>query len=158
MSSDVEEEEQQGEEKPFAVERAKTGRAKCKRCKCTIEKGEMRIGKYVTSFFADGKLMPAWHHVACLFEAFAKQRATTKRIDDPAENVKGWEQLSDDDRKIILDKLEEFEKSCRYHALDSLLVEEISLTFFTPLLVDLFASTRGSTFSRSRLVRLDLLD
>ncbi|CAL1678471.1 unnamed protein product [Lasius platythorax] len=112
MSSDVEEEEQQGEEKPFAVERAKTGRAKCKRCKCTIEKGEMRIGKYVTSFFADGKLMPAWHHVACLFEAFAKQRATTKRIDDPAEDVKGWEQLSDDDRKIILDKLEEFEKSC----------------------------------------------
>ncbi|XP_070172675.1 DNA ligase 3 isoform X2 [Polyergus mexicanus] len=113
MSSDVEEEEQQqqGDEKPFAAERAKTGRAKCKRCKCAIEKGEIRIGKYVTSFFADGKLMPAWHHVTCLFEAFAKQRATTKRIDDPAEDVKGWEQLSDDDRKLILDKLEEFEKS-----------------------------------------------
>ncbi|GAB1868521.1 DNA ligase [Camponotus japonicus] len=113
MSSDVEEEEsQQGEEKPFAVERAKTGRAKCKRCKCVIEKGEIRIGKYVTSFFADGKLMPAWHHVACLFDAFAKQRATTKRIDDPAEDVKGWELLSDDDRTVILNKLEEFEKSC----------------------------------------------
>src|SRR5436190_17689171 len=115
MSSDVEEQEgeqQQEEEKPFAVERAKTGRAKCKRCKCVIEKGEIRIAKYVTSFFADGKLMPAWHHVACLFEVFAKQRATTKRIDDPAEDVKGWEQLSDDDKKVILDKLEEFEKSC----------------------------------------------
>ncbi|XP_072763231.1 DNA ligase 3 isoform X2 [Anoplolepis gracilipes] len=123
MLSDVEEEEQQQEEeeeqqqeeeeeKPFAVERAKTGRAKCKKCKCAIEKGEMRIAKYVTSFFADGKLMPAWHHVACLFDVFAKQRATTKRIDDPAEDVKGWERLSDDDRKVILDKLEEFEKSC----------------------------------------------
>ncbi|KAL6424114.1 hypothetical protein ACFW04_009769 [Cataglyphis niger] len=111
MSSEVEEEEQQGEEKPFAVERAKTGRAKCKKCKCVIEKDEIRIGKYVMSFFADGKLMLAWHHVTCMFEAFAKQRATTKRIDDPAEDVKGWEQLSDDDRKLILDKLEEFEKS-----------------------------------------------
>lgn len=132
MSSDVEEEEQQqGEEKPFAVERAKTGRAKCKKCKCTIEKDEIRIGKYVTSFFADGKLMPAWHHVTCMFEAFAKQRATTKRIDDPAEDVKGWEQLSDDDRKLILDKLEEFEKSCEYHVFNSFSVKEI-FPFFTP--------------------------
>jgi len=109
-----EEDQQQQEEKPFAVERAKTGRAKCKRCKCAIEKGELRIGKYVASFFSDGKLMPVWHHVTCLFDAFAKQRASTKRIDDPAEDVKGWEQLSDDDRKVILDKLEEFEKSCNY--------------------------------------------
>ncbi|XP_011338328.1 DNA ligase 3 isoform X3 [Ooceraea biroi] len=110
MSSDVEEERQQ-EEKPFAVERAKTGRAKCKRCKCAIEKGEIRVAKYVTSFFSDGKLMPAWHHVTCMFEVFAKQRATTRRIDDPAEDVKGWEELSDDDKKVILDKLEELEKS-----------------------------------------------
>jgi DNA ligase-3 len=114
MSSDAEEEQQQQqeEEKPFAIERAKTGRAKCKRCKCTIEKGEIRIAKYITSFFSDGKLMPAWHHVTCMFEAFAKQRATTKRIGDPAEDVKGWEKLSHDDRKIILNKLEELEKSC----------------------------------------------
>ncbi|XP_018399416.1 PREDICTED: DNA ligase 3 [Cyphomyrmex costatus] len=111
MSTDDEDQQQQGEEKPFAVERAKTGRAKCKRCKCPIEKGEIRIAKYVASFFSDGKLMPAWHHVTCLFEAFAKQRASTKRIDDPMEDVKGWEQLSDDDKKVILDKLEAFEKS-----------------------------------------------
>ncbi|XP_012058666.1 PREDICTED: DNA ligase 3 [Atta cephalotes] len=111
MPTDDEDQQQQGEEKPFAVERAKTGRAKCKKCKCPIEKDEIRIAKYVTSFFSDGKLMPAWHHVTCLFEAFAKQRASTKRIEDPAEDVKGWEQLSDDDKKIIQDKLEEFEKS-----------------------------------------------
>ncbi|XP_011168982.2 DNA ligase 3 [Solenopsis invicta] len=112
MSSDEDQQQQQEEEeKPFVVERAKTGRAKCKRCKCPLEKDEIRIGKYVASFFSDGKLMPAWHHVTCMFEAFAKQRASTKRIDDPAEDVKGWEQLSDDDKKIILDKLEAFEKS-----------------------------------------------
>lgn len=113
MSSDVEEEQQQ-EEKPFAVERAKTGRAKCKRCKCPIEKGEIRIAKYVASFFSDGKLMPAWHHVTCMFDAFTKQRASTRRIDDPAEDIKGWEELSDDDRKIIRDKLQQLEKSCNY--------------------------------------------
>lgn len=116
MSSEVEGGDEQPPEKPFAVERAKTGRAKCKRCKCPIEKGEMRIGRYVTNFFADGKLLPAWHHVTCLFEAFAKQRATTQRIDDPAEDVGGWELLSDEDRQIVLDKLEEFEKACKYLA------------------------------------------
>ncbi|XP_014471668.1 PREDICTED: DNA ligase 3 [Dinoponera quadriceps] len=108
MSDDVEE---AGEDKPFVVERAKTGRAKCKKCKCTIEKDELRIGKLVVSFFSDGKLMPAWHHVACLMEVFAKQRATTKRIDDPEKDVKGWEQLSDEDKQLILDKLEELETS-----------------------------------------------
>lgn len=118
MSSDVEEDQQ--EEKPFAVERAKTGRAKCKRCKCAIEKGELRIARFVASFFSDGKLMAAWHHVNCLFDAFVKQRATTRRIDDPAEDVKGWELLSDDDKKVILDKLEELEKSCNYNARDSI--------------------------------------
>ncbi|XP_036142769.1 DNA ligase 3 [Monomorium pharaonis] len=111
MSDEEDQQQQQVEEKPFAVERAKTGRAKCKRCKCPIEKGEIRIARYVASFFSDGKLMPAWHHVTCLFDAFAKQRASTKRIDDPAEDVKGWDQLSDDDKQIVLDKLEAFEKS-----------------------------------------------
>ncbi|XP_011635363.1 DNA ligase 3-like [Pogonomyrmex barbatus] len=114
MASDAEEDRQQEEEKPFAVERAKTGRAKCKKCKCPIEKDQIRIGKFVTNFFSEGKLMPAWHHVTCLFDVFAKQRATTKKIDDPAEDVKGWDQLSDDDRKVILDKLVEFEKTCNY--------------------------------------------
>lgn len=102
------------QDKPFVVERAKSGRAKCKKCKCTIEKDELRMGKLVVSFFSEGKLMPAWHHVTCLFEVFAKQRATTKRIDDPEEDVKGWEQLSDEDKQIILEKLEELEKSCNY--------------------------------------------
>lgn len=142
MSSDEEDQQQQQqeEEKPFAVERAKTGRAKCKKCKCPIEKGEIRIAKYVTSFFSDGKLMPAWHHVTCLFDVFAKQRATTKKIDNPAKDVKDWEQLSDDDKKIILDKLEAFEKSCNY----SILREVISFVriIFIYSVTDLFMFSR----------------
>lgn len=101
------------EEKPFAVERAKTGRAKCKKCKCLIDKDTLRIAKLVASQFGDGK-MKAWHHVTCLFEVFAKQRATTKRIDDPEEDIAGWHDLCEEDRKIILQKNEEFENSGKY--------------------------------------------
>lgn len=100
------------EEKPFAVERAKSGRAKCKKCKCPIEKDTVRIAKLVANPFTDGK-MKAWHHLTCLFEVFAKQRATTKRIDDPAEDVSGWEDLSKEDKAIVLRMIEEFEKDSK---------------------------------------------
>lgn len=100
------------EEKLFAVERAKSGRAKCKKCKCPIEKDTVRIAKLVANPFTDGK-MKAWHHLTCLFEVFAKQRATTKKIDDPAEDVSGWEDLSKEDKAIVLRMIEEFEKNSK---------------------------------------------
>lgn len=100
------------EEKLFAVERAKSGRAKCKKCKCPIEKDTVRIAKLVANPFTDGK-MKAWHHLTCLFEVFAKQRATTKKIDDPAEDVSGWEDLSKKDKAIVLRMIEEFEKNSK---------------------------------------------
>ncbi|CAL7941000.1 unnamed protein product [Xylocopa violacea] len=103
------------EEKPFAVERAKTGRAKCKKCKCPIEKDTVRIAKLVANPFSDGK-MKAWHHLSCLFEVFAKQRATTKRIDDPEEDISGWEDLCAEDKTIVLEKIEEFENSSPFKA------------------------------------------
>ncbi|XP_026669281.1 DNA ligase 3 isoform X2 [Ceratina calcarata] len=102
--------EEKEEEKPFAVDRAKTGRAKCKKCKCPIEKDAIRIAKLMSNPFGDGK-MKAWHHLTCLFEVFAKQRATTKRIDDPEEDVSGWSDLCDEDRATILQKIEEFENA-----------------------------------------------
>lgn len=107
------------EEKPFAVERAKSGRAKCKKCKCPIEKDTVRIAKLVANPFTDGK-MKAWHHLTCLFEVFAKQRATTKRIDDPADDVSGWEDLSKEDKAIVLRMIEEFEKDSKSKNLLSL--------------------------------------
>ncbi|KOX79317.1 DNA ligase 3 [Melipona quadrifasciata] len=103
-------EERSEEEKPFAVERAKTGRAKCKKCKCPIERDAIRVAKLVANPFSDGK-MKAWHHLSCLFEVFAKQRASTKRIDDPEEDVSGWSELSDEDKATILRRIEEFENS-----------------------------------------------
>ncbi|KAG7205218.1 hypothetical protein KM043_018303 [Ampulex compressa] len=102
--------EEKETEKPFAVERAKTGRAKCKKCKCPINKDTIRIAKLMANPFSEGK-MKAWHHISCLFEVFAKQRATTKKIDDPEEDISGWEDLNDEDRDVIREKIDEFEKS-----------------------------------------------
>ncbi|XP_063975698.1 DNA ligase 3 [Diachasmimorpha longicaudata] len=100
-------------EKPFAVERAKTGRAKCKKCKCPIDKDTVRIAKLMANPFGDGK-MKAWHHVDCIFDIFAKQRATTKRIEAPAEDISGWDELGDDDQKVIVEKLQEFEDNAPF--------------------------------------------
>ncbi|XP_076632497.1 DNA ligase 3 [Colletes latitarsis] len=102
--------EEREEEKPFAVERAKTGRAKCKKCKCPVEKDTVRIAKLMSNPFGDGK-MKAWHHLTCLFEVFARQRATTKRIDNPEEDISGWNELSDEDKNAIRQKIEDFENS-----------------------------------------------
>lgn len=103
-------EEIEEEQKPFAVERAKTGRAKCKKCKCPIDKDCVRLAKVMRNPFGDGT-MKCWHHVTCLFEVFAKQRASTKRIDDPEEDISGWDDLDEEDKDIVLKKLEEFNKN-----------------------------------------------
>ncbi|TXT54374.1 MAG: hypothetical protein BAJATHORv1_70074 [Candidatus Thorarchaeota archaeon] len=47
---------------PWRIEPAKSGRAKCRTCKQTIPKGELRIGE--PSYF-DGKLTYKWHHLKC---------------------------------------------------------------------------------------------
>lgn len=92
------------EEKPFAIEVAKQGRAVCKKCKQKCPQGEIRIAKLVYNPFGDGK-MKSWHHIFCLFEVFMKQRATTKRIDDPEEDLEGWENLNDETKNDILERI-----------------------------------------------------
>ncbi|XP_028136792.1 DNA ligase 3 [Diabrotica virgifera virgifera] len=98
-------EDDQVEEKPFAIERAKQGRAVCKKCKKHCLQGEWRIAKLVANPFGDGK-MKAWHHINCLFEQFLKQRKTTKRIEGP-EEIDGWDALDQDLQNNILKQIEE---------------------------------------------------
>lgn len=87
---------------PFCAEYDKRGQAKCKKCKEKCEKGELRIGKIVTNPFSEsGGDMKQWHHVNCIFETFKRARATTKKIEDPVDDIEGWENLEEDDQKKI---------------------------------------------------------
>lgn len=97
---EAKEEQSEVDEKLFYAERAKTGRAKCKKCKNTIDAGTLRLAKSVMNPFGTGK-MKVWHHLSCLFEVFKTQRATTPKI-EKIDNIGGFETLSDEDIEVIL--------------------------------------------------------
>ena len=53
------------------VDRAKTGRAGCKKCKQTIEAKALRMAKAAPSPFGSGEqMMKQWHHIDCMFQVF----------------------------------------------------------------------------------------
>lgn len=103
------EEEDNGDEKPFCIDRAKQGRATCKKCKQKCLTNELRIAKLVSNPFGSGK-MKSWHHVDCIFEQFLKQKLTTKRIES-SDDLDGWEALSDTDKQMIVEKIKETVKN-----------------------------------------------
>lgn len=93
-------EQSEGDEKLFYGEHAKTGRAKCKKCKNNIDTGALRLAKVMPNPFGTGK-MKVWHHLPCLFEVFKRQRATTPKI-EKIDDICGFEKLSADDIEEIL--------------------------------------------------------
>lgn len=105
--SDNENDEENG--KLFCIERAKQGRAACKKCKEKCLSGELRLAKLVYNPFGSGKLKQ-WHHVSCLFEIFLNQRLTTKRIED-SDDIDGWDNLEEADQEEILKQIEDCEKN-----------------------------------------------
>nr|CAD7588748.1 unnamed protein product [Timema genevievae] len=102
MSDDAagENEEPQVEEKKFFAERAKSGRANCKKCKQKLEAGKLRLAKAGYNPFGPG-LMKMWHHVPCLFDVFSRQRKTTPKIESP-DDIEGWSDLEEEDQDEIL--------------------------------------------------------
>ncbi|KAJ7393414.1 DNA ligase 3 [Desmophyllum pertusum] len=91
-----------GDEKPFLVEYASQGRAKCKTCKLQIEKTTTRIGKLVSNPFSeDGGMMKHWYHVPCIFDSLSRARATTKKIES-TDDLDGFGKLKDDDQAKIV--------------------------------------------------------
>ncbi|CAL4149328.1 unnamed protein product, partial [Meganyctiphanes norvegica] len=93
---------------PFCVEYDKRGAAGCKKCKQKITKGLCRIGKIVPNHFSDsGGDMKQWHHMECIFEVLKKARATTKVIEDAQDDLEGWENIEEDEKKKIRDLIDE---------------------------------------------------
>ncbi|KAF6209099.1 hypothetical protein GE061_014842 [Apolygus lucorum] len=86
------------------VDRAKTGRAGCKKCKQTIETKTLRMAKAAPSPFGSGEqMMKQWHHVDCMFQVFSKQRATTAKIES-VDDIGGWDLISKEDQEEILSR------------------------------------------------------
>lgn len=49
--------------------------------------------------------MKNWYHTDCLFEAFTRQRATTKKI-TCADDIGGWDDLNNDQQESLLKKIQ----------------------------------------------------
>ncbi|XP_070070399.1 uncharacterized protein Parp1 isoform X3 [Drosophila takahashii] len=85
---------------PYMAEYARSGRANCKGCKCSIPKDNLRIAVLVQSAFHDAKV-PNWFHKTCFFknqrpesvgdiQNFENLRFTDqKELSDLIENIKG---------------------------------------------------------------------
>jgi len=95
----------------YCVEYAKTGRSGCKKCKLSIDKGVGRIGKITTNPFSDdGGEMKVWYHLRCIFETLKRARATTKKIETPAD-LEGFPDLKDAEKEEIKQLIQEFVSS-----------------------------------------------
>lgn len=76
------------------IERATTGRARCRGCNQPIGKGELRFGERVPNPFADDKETTLWFHLTCaaykrpepLLEALSSQEAS----EAPAPAERTW--------------------------------------------------------------------
>jgi hypothetical protein len=101
--SDDNGDEQQQESKKFFADRAKTGRAACRKCKNKLDAGVVRLAKYGYNPFGSFP-MKMWHHVNCLFEVFSGQRPTTAKIETP-DDIEGWSDLEEEDQEEILKHL-----------------------------------------------------
>ncbi|XP_039968525.1 poly [ADP-ribose] polymerase isoform X1 [Bactrocera neohumeralis] len=69
---------------PYKSEYAKSGRASCKMCKCSIAQGSLRLAAMVQSAFHDGK-QPMWFHEDCFFK---KQRPQSVGDIENFENIR----------------------------------------------------------------------
>jgi len=73
----------------YSVEHAKSGRAKCKRCKEPIAKDSLRIG---SSYDRGDFVTTGWRHLAC--------QVKPKALGE-ANEIEGYDELEDDEKALV---------------------------------------------------------
>ena len=88
-------------ENRYAIDYARLGTSKCKKCKQGITKKDPRIAKLVANPFSeDGGDMKQYHHVKCMFEALQRARPSTKKIEEP-DDLEGFDVMEDEEKKLV---------------------------------------------------------
>ncbi|KAL7079628.1 hypothetical protein ACQ4LE_001093 [Meloidogyne hapla] len=93
----------EAKEAPYGAEYAKSGRATCKGCKETIEKGTLRMSVRFQSKFFDG-FQDNWHH----FECFWKK---ARKNDINEVSIRGLDWLKWEDQELIRQRINELAAS-----------------------------------------------
>lgn len=69
---------------PHVIEKASTGRAKCRGCELKIEKGELRFGEREPNVFGDGE-MTLWFHLDC--GAYKRPEPFLEALNESPEDI-----------------------------------------------------------------------
>ena len=85
-------------DKYFRVDYCKRSTTKCKKCKKTVHKDELRIGKLVPF---KQKYIYQYYHPKCAFHAFEKARTKNNAITS-IDDMDGFFTIRDDDTVILL--------------------------------------------------------
>jgi len=91
----------------FKVELASNGRAKCKKSKEKIAKGELRVGRVAPNPFKEGETMTSWYKLLPFFEMQQKQRKTTKKLES-IDELEGFDSLPEENQNAVKTALEQF--------------------------------------------------
>ena len=86
---------------------------KCRVCKNTIERGQLRIARLVPrkNDANANKMKQLWHHVDCIFQGFRCDSAFTVKITDPVVDIEGWNEISEQDKTLIAEKVAELQRN-----------------------------------------------
>jgi poly(ADP-ribose) polymerase-like protein len=83
---------------PHVLESASSGRAKCRGCGQTIQRGELRFGERLANPFAEGE-MTLWFHPACA--AYKRPEPLLEAFGVTPENVPDREKLESAARRSL---------------------------------------------------------
>ena len=91
----------------FTIDYSKRGTAKCRKCKKSIPKDILRIGK--NAMFKEKHIIQ-YYHITCVFETFKNAKLASKTLTNINE-LDGVENITEDERILIGNCIEEGNKT-----------------------------------------------